>query len=219
MVYRIKAARVAMVAAALTVAVGAGPAAAEEAETPAAAVTGWVVENPRPDNLYDTFEGSVTLGLASGETVSCSEADGWGRADSETLPPGGWYAVSGVTAYTGCTGPGAAADLQVFSTPEMVFGAETYDAAADRVTGPAFGWIWGLFLDTPDCQIDLYIEDPDIGVPVTYDNRTKTFDTGTFTLVATRADGAGCAGLVAVGDLVTYETTFVATPGFTVRPV
>jgi hypothetical protein len=176
-----------------------------------------VVENPRPDGLYDTYEGSATVGLANGATITCSVVDGWGRAESETLRPDGYFAGTGVTAYQGCTGPGAA-DVQVFSSPDMVFVADTYDPATDRITGVHYAWVWGLFLDAPDCQIDLYPVDPNGEAAITYDNRTKTLDTSPLAVVATRADGAGCAGLAQVGDELTFETTFVATPGFTVRP-
>lgn len=217
MVHRRHVVRGAIVAA-LAVAVGAGPAAAEPAEAPAPTVTGWVIENPRADGLYDTFEGSTTIVLASGETVSCPLIDGWGRAHSGTVRPQDWFAVSGVTAFDNCTGPGAAAELQVWSSPEMVFAPDAYDAAADRIMGTAYAWTWGLFLETPDCQVDVYAADPDGQAPLTYDNPTATLDTEPLAVVATRADGPGCAGLAQVGDELTFETTFVATPGFTVRP-
>jgi hypothetical protein len=180
-------------------------------------VTGWVVDNPRADGLYDTHQGSATIGLASGATISCSLVDGWGRAESGTLRPQDWFASTGVTSYGGCTGAGPAG-VEVFSSPEMIFAPDSYDAGADRITGSTYTWIWGLFMDAPDCQIDLYPVDSDAPVPLTYDNPTATLDTGPIVVVATRADGAGCAGLAEVGDVLTYDTTFVVTPGITVRP-
>jgi hypothetical protein len=113
--------------------------------------------------------------------------------------------------------PGAAG-VEVFSSPGTVFVAETYDAASDRISGSAYPWLWGLFLETPDGQVDLYPADSNAPVPFTYDNRTATLDAGPVGLVVSRADGTGCTDLAEVGDELTFETTLVVTPRFTVRP-
>jgi hypothetical protein len=41
---------------------------------------------------------------------------------------------------------------------------------------------------------------------------------GPIPVVVEEADGTQCAGLGEVGDQMTYAFTYVATPGFTVRP-
>ena len=67
----------AAIAASVLFAGGAGPAAAAAGPGPAeTTATGWVVENPRADGLFDTFEGSATIGLADGATISCPLVDG-----------------------------------------------------------------------------------------------------------------------------------------------
>ena len=178
--------------------------------------------NPRADGGYDTDAGSASVHLASGATIECSVTAGWGRADSGTSRPNDFFGETGVTTYGGCTGPGPAG-LEVISSPGMVFVAEAYDAGTDRISGSAYPWTWGLFLDAPDCQVVLYAQDANAPAPLAYDNATTTLDLGPIAVVVTRADGAGCAGLAAVGDEATYETTVVAgseaTPGFTVRPL
>jgi hypothetical protein len=209
---------VAAVVAVLAVAVGGGRAGADPAEFGTSTVTGWVVDNPRADGLYETREGSVTIvGVAGGGTISCALVDGWGWADSGTLRPNDFFGGTGGTTYGGCTGPGGT-DLEVWSSPDMVFVPETYDAEADRLSGSAYPLTWGLFLDSPDCQVSLYPLDSNAPAPHSYDNRTATLDAGPVTVVAARADGTGCGALGEVGDELTFETTFVATPGFTVRP-
>jgi hypothetical protein len=207
---------------ALALGAGVGPAAGDPAEAEAAApaptVTGWVVENPRADGLYDTFQGSATIGgAAGGTTITCPLTDGWGRAESGTVRPQDWFASSGVTTYGGCTGSGVAG-LEIVSSPEMIFAPDAYDSAADRIIGSAYPGVWSLFLDAPDCQVDLYAVDSDAPTPLTYDNRTGTLDVDPIPVVATRAEGPGCAGLAQVGDVLTFEPTVVATPVFTVRP-
>jgi hypothetical protein len=219
-VRRISAAVAAIVAAtAGAVTVGAGQVAADAAAGTAA---GWVVVNPRADGGYDTDEGSASLHLAGGATISCPLTAGWGRADSATLRPNDFFGETGVTTYGSCAGPGPAG-VDVISSPGMVFVAEAYDAGADRITGSAYPWTWGVFLDAPDCQVDLYPRDSNAPAPLTYDNATSTrpatLTTGPIDVVVARADGAGCAGVAAVGDEATYETTVVASPGFTVRPL
>jgi hypothetical protein len=191
---------------------GVAPASASAPET------GWVVENPQADGLYETNEGSVTVAnVTTGATISCSEVSGWGNADSGTIRPQDWFASSGITVYSACTGPGAT-DLEVISSPDMIYTPGSYDAGADRVTGTAYPLAWGLFLDAPDCQVDMYSQDEFLSAPLTYDNPTGTLDVDPLEVTVTRADGAGCAGVAAVGDVVTFATTLVATPAFTVRP-
>jgi hypothetical protein len=146
----------AAIAASVIIAGGAGPAAGAgpgpgPAETTA---TGWLVENPRADGLFDTHEGSATIGLADGATISCPLVDGWGRADSGTLRPQDLFGETGVNTYAGCTGDGAAG-LEVFSSPSLGFAPEAYDTATDRISGSAYPQVWGLFLDAPDCEITL----------------------------------------------------------------
>jgi hypothetical protein len=220
------AAALATVAVAVTTVVAPAGAAPASASTPSSTRTststsesGWVVENPRVDGLYETNEGSVTIAnVTTGATISCSGVSGWwGRADSGTIRPQDWFANSGVTVYDACTGPGPA-DLQVISTPDLVFLADSYDAGADRVSGTAYPLTWGLFLDSPDCQVDMYAPDADVSAPLTYDNPTGTLDVEPVEVVATRAEGPGCAGVAAVGDVLTFATTLVLTPAFTVRP-
>lgn len=224
MAYRRGAAVAAIVAALAvpTVAV-AGPAEAGPGDSTATAATatatGWVVENPSANGVFETNAGSTTVGgTAGGGTISCPVVSGWGRADSGTLRPNDFFGETGVTNATPCTGGPGAAGLEVISSPGTVFVPETYDTAADRISGSAYPWLWGLFLEAPDCQVDLYAVDPNAPVPFTYDNPTGTLDAGPFDVVVTRAEGAGCADLAAVGDELTYDTTLVATPAFTVRP-
>jgi hypothetical protein len=212
-VHRISAA-VAAIVVTTAVAAGAGQAAAGTAEAGTAA--GWVVENPRPDGVFDIGDGSASLRFAGG-TIECPVVAGWGRADSGTLRPNDFFGETGVTSYADCTGPGTAG-LTVDSSPGTVFVPEAYDAGADRISGSAYPWTWGLFLTAPECQVDLYPQDSNAPAPLTYDNATATLATGPVDLVVTRAEGTGCADLPEVGDEVTYETTVVATPGFTVRP-
>ena len=196
---------------ALVVALGA-PAGAQ------APVSGWVVENQDPEGMFVAAEGSISvLGLAGG-TVTCPLTDGFGWADSATLRPLDVFAEVGITNYSGCSGP-VPAGLQVFSTPGTVLHAETYDAAADRVSGAAYPWVWGMALVAPDCLVDLYPIDHDAGAPLTFDNRTATIELGPVETQVTHADGAGCAGLAAVGDEMEVELTVVASPGFTVHPL
>jgi hypothetical protein len=210
--------RVTAVAIAVSVMIvgGAGPAAAGAGPTEASA-TGWLVENPRTDGLFDTHEGSATIGLASGVTISCPLVDGWGRADSGTLRPQDLFGETGINTFAGCTGTGAAG-LEVVSSPSMGLAPDAYDAGADRISGSALPQVWGLFLDAPDCELTLYAVDSDAPAPLTYDNRTATLDVGPIPVVVDEAAGTGCAGLGEVGDEMTYAFTYVATPGFTVRP-
>ena len=213
---------VAAVVAAVAVAGGGSPAGAGPAEAPDADVTGWLVENPDPDGTFEIHEGSATVtNVASGATVSCPVLSGWGRADDGTLRPQDLFGETGGTAYGyeggGCTAPRPIDGI--ISSPGMVFHPETYDAAADRVDGAAYPWLWVSGIDAPDCVIDMYAVDANAPAPLTYDNRTGTLDIGPVVGEVTRADGAGCAGLARVGDSVTFETTVVATPVFTVRPL
>jgi hypothetical protein len=206
------------VVAAVAVAVGAGPAGAGQAE---AAVDGWIVDNPDPDGMFETYEGSVTItNVTSGAAVSCPVLEGWGSADSRTLRPQDVFGETGFTTYGyeggGCTAPTPITG--VVSSPGMVFHPETYDAGADRVDGSAYPWLWASAIEAPDCWIDMYAVDSDAAAPLTYDNGTGTLDLGPVVGEVTAADGAGCAALAQVGDSVTFETTLVATPVFTVHP-
>lgn len=218
MLHRMGAAAAAIVAT-LVVAVGAGPAAAGPAEAPASTPTGWVVDNPSANGVYETNEGSATVVLATGAAVSCPVVSGWGRADSGTLRPQDVFGETGATHYGGggCTGPGGAS-VDIGSSPGMVFAPESYDAETDVVTGSALPWVWGMFMDWADCQIDMYPLDSNAPAPLTYDNRTGTLDLGPVAVEVTRAAGPGCVGLAQVGDHMTFQTTVVATPRFTVRP-
>jgi hypothetical protein len=191
--------------------VGAGPAGAAPGEGAVPAVDGWVVENPRADGLYDTFEGSARLVGGSDVAIGCSAADGWGRADNETVPAESFVAGTGVTGYTGCAGT-EGPDVQLYSSPDMVFVAEAYDATADRIAGSAYVWTWGLFLVAPDCDLTMYAADSDVAVPFTYDNPTGSFDIGPLVVSVHSADGTGCAGIAQIGDLLTFDTDTVATP-------
>lgn len=205
--------------AALVVTLGTGPAAGgpfRASERPAP-VDGWVVENPRPDGTFDAVAGSATIAdTVTGDTISCTTVDGWGNADSGTLRPQDWFAWARMTTYTSCTGLGGTWEY-VFS-PEIRVGADHYDPATDRITGDATVDIWGLFPTATGCDLSLYPIDPQAEVPMTYDNRSHTMDIGPVELVVEVADGPGCAGLPEVGDRMTFETTLVASPGFTVRP-
>ena len=212
--FRIGAA-VAAIVVGTAVTAGAGTAAAAPVE--AEAVTGWVVSTPDTDGIYEIHQGNASVRLASGTTMSCPIASGWGRASARTVPGNGGYSETGNTAFGRCTGS-PVAGLQVLSAPHMGITASTYDAVADRVAGPAYPRMWGLFLDAPGCRVSLYPEDPTAGVPSSYHNRTATLGIGPIDVVVARADGPACAGLAAVGDEVTYRSSVVATPGFTVRP-
>lgn len=183
-----------------------------------APVSGWVVENQDPEGMFLAAEGSIRVIGAAGGTVTCSLTDGFGWADSATLRPQDTFAEVGITSYSGCSGPGPAG-MQVFSTPGTILHAETYDAATDRITGSAYPWMWGMLMDAPDCQIELYPIDHDAGAPLTFDNRTATIELGPLEVQVTAVDGAGCAGLAAVGDEMAVELTVVASPGFTVHPL
>jgi hypothetical protein len=210
---------VAAVVAAVAVAVGAGPAGAGPAE---AAADGWIVENPDPDGMFETYEGSVTVtNVTSGAAVSCPLLDGWGSADSGTLRPQDTFGETGFTRYGyeggGCTAPTPITG--VLSSPGMVFHPQTYDAGADRVDGSALPWLWASAIEAPDCWIDMYAVDSDAPAPLSYDNEAGTLDLGPVVAEVAAADGAGCAALAQVGDSVTFETTLVATPVFTVRPL
>lgn len=206
------------VVAALAAGMGAGPAAGMTAAEPGgSAAEGWVVENARADGFYDTDGGSATVVDAGGATLACPVVSGWGYADNGTVRPQDSFASSGGTLYSGCTGPGAE-EVQVLSSPGLQFIAEGYDASADLVTGVTYPLLWGLFLDAPDCDVSLYPPVNDVVAPLSYDNRTATLRSGPLAVVAERVDGTDCAGLPQVGDEVTFETTMVMSPGFTVRP-
>lgn len=197
----------------------AGPAGAGAGTRADAAVSGWVVANQDPDGMFTTDEGSITIAGVGGGEVSCPLASGFGWADSGTLRPQDFFGEVGTTTYdAGCTGPGSAG-LAVYSSPGTVLVAETYDAATDEIEGSAYPWLWGLFMETPGCQIDLYPVDSNAGAPLTFANATATLELGPVEVAVTRAEGAGCAGLPAVGDELTAELTLVATPGFTVHPL
>lgn len=210
---------VAAVVAAVAVGVGAGPAGAGPAE---AAVDGWIVDNPDPDGMFDTDEGSVTVtNVTSGVAVSCPLLQGWGSADSATLRPQDTFGETGFTSY-GYEGGGCTAPIPitgVLSSPGMLFHPQTYDAGADRVDGSAYPWLWASAIEAPDCWIDMYAADSDAPAPLTYDNETGTLDLGPVVAEVAAADGAGCAALAQVGDTMTFETRLVATPVFTVRPL
>jgi hypothetical protein len=206
------------VVAALAAGTGAGPAAGMAAAGPGgSAAGGWVVENARADGFYDTDGGSATVVDAGGATLACSVVSGWGYADNGTVRPQDSFASSGVTLYSGCTGPGVE-DVQVVSSPGLDFVAEGYDASTDLVTGVTYPLLWGLFLDAPECDVSLYPPVNDVVAPLSYDNRTATLRSGQLTVVAVQVDGTDCPGLPQVGDEVTFETTMVVSPGFTVRP-
>ena len=202
-----------MAGAAVTAGVGTAAAAPVEAE----AATGWVVTTPDTDSLYEIHQGTASVRLAGGTTMTCPVISGWGRASAGTVPANANYSETGATGFGRCAGS-PVAGLQVVSAPHMGITATAYDAAADRVAGPAYPRMWGLFLDAPGCRVSLYPEGPNAGVPSSYDNRTATLGIGPIDVVVARADGTACAGLAAVGDEVTYRSTVVATPGFTVRP-
>lgn len=212
--YRIGAA-VAAIAMGAAITAGAGTAAAAPVEGEAA--TGWVVQTPDTDTTYETYQGTASVRLAGGATISCRVQHGWGRVEAGTLPARGIYAQPNVTVYGNCTGS-PVAGLQIISSPGMRFTAATYDAAADRVSGPAYTGMWGMNLSAPGCAIDLYPQDPLAAVPSTYANRTATLGIGPFGVAVTRVEGAGCAGLAAVGDAATFQSSSVPSPGFTVRP-
>jgi hypothetical protein len=183
------------------------------------AVSGWVVENQDPEGMFVAWAGSVTVTGVAGGAVTCPLTDGFGWADSGTLRPQDVFAEVGITSYhSGCTGSGPAG-LEVYSTPGTVLHAESYDAVTDRISGAAYPWLWGMLLDAPDCQVDLYPIDSNAGAPLTFDNGTATIELGPIEVAVTSAEGAGCAGLAAVGDEMTVDLTVVATPGFTVHPL
>jgi len=210
--------RTAGIAAVALVAALAGTPAVAADEAPSPAATGWVVENPSPDGIFATNEGSVSVvGAGTGVAITCPVLSGWGRADSATLRPNDFFGETGVTNAGDCTGPGSAG-VEVISSPGTVFVAETYAAAADRIGGSAYPWLWGLFLEAPDCQVDLYAVDANAPAPLAYDNATATLEAGPIDVVATRAEGTGCADLATVGDRMTFQARLVATPGFTVHP-
>lgn len=208
--------------AALAVVLGATPAIAAPGPGSASALTapaGWVVENLNPDGWsYEFASGSATLvDTGSGATISCQVSGGWGRALNETVPQDGAIGENWASIYDSCTGLGAD-DLEVDSI-YLWYGATEHDAAADRVTGWAAADLWTLGLTWPDCLVDLYNVDPNTLVPMTYDNRARTLTFGPITASVAKAEGGGCAGRPAVGDVMTFETTLVvASPGFTVRP-
>jgi hypothetical protein len=205
--------------AALAIALGAGPSAAGTitASGPTSPVTSWVVENFRADGTFDTPAGSATIvDAATGATISCETIDGLGRADSGTYRPQDSFATTYITQYGSCAGPGATG-FEVFSTGYRLR-ATGYDAGADSITGLAIVDIWEMWLTTPECDVSLFPTDPLAQVPLTYDNRTSTVDTGTVTVAVYVTSGTDCAGLPEVGDEMTFETTLVASPGFTVRP-
>jgi hypothetical protein len=178
---------------------------------------GWVVENPRADNLFDTTAGSATIvDSTTGATIACSAVEGIGRADSGTIRPNDWFGSTVMTAYSSCTGPGTP-DAEVFS-PEIRLAPTSYDPATDIVTGFGIVDIWGLFPTTPTCDVTLYPTDPLVEVPMTYDNGTKTVELGPVTTAVYEATGADCSAFPAEGQEMTFSTTLVASPGFTVRP-
>lgn len=206
--------------AALAIALGVAPATAEPVPSGPASggpVDGWVVENPRADGSFDTRAGSATVvDPDTGATLSCAAIDGLGYAESGTYRPQDWFASTYISQYGSCTGPGATG-LEVFS-PEIRFVATAHDPAADRVTAVGIVDIWGLLLTRPSCSVSLYPTDPLDLVPLTYDNRTATFATDPVTVEVSDAVGDECTGLPEVGDVLTFGTTLVASPGFTVRP-
>ena len=139
------------------------------------------------------------------------------QSAKQTVRPQDWFASSGIISYADCAGPGAAG-LEVASTPGMVFAPDGYDAETDRITGTTYTMTWALGLLTPDCTITLYPPDDTVGTPLTYDNPTATLHTGPVALVVALVEGTGCDDLAHVGDEMTFETTIVPDPGFTVRP-
>jgi len=193
-------------------------AAAAEAEAgPVAVTTGWVVENPHPDDLFETREGSATIvGSATGATIDCAVVDGVGRADSGTIRPNDWFGATIITTYTSCTGPGGPG-IEVFS-PEIRMVPTAYDPVTDSLTGFAIVDIWGLFPTAPGCDGTLYATDPLVEVPMSYDNVTSTIEIGPVTTEVDEATGPDCSAFPPVGGEMTFETTLVASPGFTVRP-
>lgn len=210
---------VAAALAAVAIAAGAGPAGAGPAEAPD--VAGWIVENPAPNGMSETNEGAVTItNVTSGVTVSCPAVSGAVRADTDTIRPQDVFGETGFTHYGyeggGCTAPTPIAG--VLSSPGMVFHPQTYDAGADRVTGLALPWFWASAIEAPDCFIEMNATDPDSEAPLTYDNRTGTLELGPVVAEVGRVEGTGCAALAQVGDSMTFETTLVATPAFTVLP-
>ena len=205
------------VAAALAAGTGAGPVAGMATAGPGGpAAEGWVVEGARADGFYETDAGSATVVGAGGATLACSVVSGWGYAANGTLRPQDSFASSGGAVYSGCTGLGPEG-VEVISSPGLLFIAEGHDASADLVTGVTYPLTWGLLLDAPECDVSLYPAVDDVA-PLSYDNRTATLRSGRLAVVAEQVEGTDCAGLPQVGDEVTFETTLVMSPAFTVRP-
>ena len=206
------------VVAALAAGMGAGPAGGTTAAAPGGpAAEGWVVENARADGFYETYAGSATIVDADGATVACPVVSGWGYAEDGTVRPQDSFASAAWTIYSGCTGPWAE-DVEVISSPDLWFMAQGYDASADLVTGVTYPLAWGVFLDAPECDVSLYQPVNDVVAPMSYDNRTATVRSGRLVVEVHQVDGTDCAGLPQVGDEVTFETTMVMSPAFTVRP-
>jgi hypothetical protein len=206
------------IALAITAGAGTGLATAGAATAATEAVTtGWIVENPHPDDLFETREGSATIvDSATGATISCAVVDGVGRADSGTIRPNDWFGATIMTTYTSCTGPGGPG-IEVFS-PEIRMVPTAYDPVTDSLTGFAIVDIWGLFPAAPGCDVTLYATNPLYEAPMTYDNGNSTIDIGPVTAEVYEATGPGCSAFPPVGGEMTFETTLVASPGFTVRP-
>jgi len=161
--------------------------------------------------------GSATIvDSTTGGTISCAAVEGIGRADSGTIRDNDWFGATVMTGYGSCTGPGSAG-LEVFS-PEIRLAPTSYDAATDVVTGFAIVDIWGLFPTTPGCDVTLYPTDPLAEVPMTYDNGSTTVDLGPVTTAVYEATGPDCSAFPGQGEEMTFATTLVASPGFTVRP-
>jgi hypothetical protein len=215
-----------VIALAVTAGAGTGLATASAATTtattaaaaaPEAVTTGWIVENPHPDDLFETRAGAASIvDSATGATISCAAVDGIGRADSGTIRPNDWFGATIMTTYTSCTGP-AGSGIEVFS-PEIRMVPTTYDPVTDSLSGFAIVDIWGLFPTAPGCDVTLYATNPLYEAPMTYDNGTSTIDIGPVTAEVYEATGPDCSAFPPVGGEMTFETTLVASPGFTVRP-